>query len=414
MAKPSRSVTTGGFWRCQKCGTPNPARDYVTNCLGCGTRRPAAPAQGPRAEPAAKATTAPAQNVSARVIISPVRGRYLLAASWAYAAVVIVTLGLIRLVGDAWWGVTLLLFMPRWLFLGPVAALAVASGLWRCRSHWLLQGVTGLVVAGPLMWVSLPVQRLWERPPDGETIRVVTFNLRAGGPLRFGELKRWLDRYRVDVVCFQESSRDDPGIQRYLLSEGWYVSQRGLVASRLPVALEYPEYPLEARDGRRYTSLIDRVLVRSPGGIEFAVASVHLPTVREGLEEFLANGDTAGLARHTAWWSRETSRVLSALAEVGDVPVLVGGDFNMPADDSTMAALRGTFAFAFEEAGWGYGYTKPTRMPWVRIDHILTGPEWYVTRCKVGPNFGSDHLPLIAEAILTRPRPAEKAAPQGP
>ena len=80
-----------------------------------------------------------------------------------------------------------------------------------------------------------------------------------------------------------------------------------------------------------------------------------------------------------------------------------------------MAALASLYRFAFEDAGWGYGYTRPSRYPWFRIDHILASPEWVFTRCRVGPDVGSDHLPLIAEAVLPAPtedpeRPAPRAA----
>jgi endonuclease/exonuclease/phosphatase (EEP) superfamily protein YafD len=111
-------------------------------------------------------------------------------------------------------------------------------------------------------------------------------------------------------------------------------------------------------------------------------------------------GDVRGLTLHVAWWGSEMSRVLSLLSRSSDLPMVVGGDFNMPSDDSTMAALRNYFRFAFEEAGWGYGYTRPAEYPWVRIDHLLSSPEWSVTRCRVGPDLGSDHLPVIAEFVL--------------
>ena len=64
------------------------------------------------------------------------------------------------------------------------------------------------------------------------------------------------------------------------------------------------------------------------------------------------------------------------MAGTGNLPLVLAGDFNLPADDSTMVALRDHFRFAYAEAGWEYGYTKPSNLPWVRIDHILMGPEW--------------------------------------
>ena len=92
--------------------------------------------------------------------------------------------------------------------------------------------------------------------------------------------------------------------------------------------------------------------------------------------------------------------MLAALAETRESPILIGGDFNMPSDDSTMSALKANYQFGFEQAGWGYGYTRPTRLPWIRIDHILASQDWSVRSCQVGPDFGSDHLPSWCEAVL--------------
>jgi hypothetical protein len=72
-----------------------------------------------------------------------------------------------------------------------------------------------------------------------------------------------------------------------------------------------------------------------------------------------------------------------------------------------MVTLSTFLRFGYEDAGWGYGYTRPSRYPWFRIDHILASPEWVFTRCWVGPDLGSDHLPLIAEVVL----PASNASP---
>ncbi len=58
-------------------------------------------------------------------------------------------------------GVTVLLFVPRWLYLGPVVVLALASGVRRKPSHWIMQGTIGLIVAGPLMGFSFATARFW-------------------------------------------------------------------------------------------------------------------------------------------------------------------------------------------------------------------------------------------------------------
>src|SRR4051794_14794756 len=87
MAHSSALGSQSQFSRCGKCGTPNPARPYITNCLGCGTRLQAGTGT------AATATRAP-------------RGRWLAALSVAYAVFLLVVLGLMRWLGGDWWVVS--------------------------------------------------------------------------------------------------------------------------------------------------------------------------------------------------------------------------------------------------------------------------------------------------------------------
>jgi endonuclease/exonuclease/phosphatase family metal-dependent hydrolase len=316
-------------------------------------------------------------------------------------------LALIRWVGAEWWGVLVLLFMPRWLWLLPVVPLAVASGVRRCPWHWVLQGATALVVAGPLMGASLPVHRLWEGTPEGERLRVATLNV-SPYPIRVHALMSWVDRAGIDVLCLQEvDSQEDHPIVKAFREAGWYVAGRRHVVSRFPIEEELPRLPDDSTSRRRYSATLDRVRLKTRGGAGVIVACVHLPTIREGIVDLFHSKTSETLEDHVSWWAHEVSRVLAALAEAAGPPLVVAGDFNMPSDDATMAALRSDFQFAFESAGWGYGYTRPARLPWVRIDHVLASHEWAVTGCRVGPHVGSDHLPMVAELVL--PRQAEAA-----
>ncbi len=328
------------------------------------------------------------------------RGRWVSVLSWMYAAVILAALGLIRWVGGQWWGAIALLFVPRWLFLAPLPILAVMS-LWsRNLRGWIVQGATALVVLGPLMGLNTPVGKLIERRvPAVASLRVVSYNLSLF-PIRALEFRSWVERESVDVICFQEGGREEDEIRRLLRESDWHLSKRRMIASKWPIVEELPAFPEQSESDERYTALLERVRLAPAQGPKVVVASVHLPTLRKGIEHLIDEGDPTGLTLHRAWWSHELSRVLSALAEVTDAPLLVAGDFNMPSDDATMAALKTNFFFAFEETGWGYGYTRPAKVPWVRIDHILVGPGWSVQSSRVGPDFGSDHRPLIARLGL--------------
>jgi endonuclease/exonuclease/phosphatase (EEP) superfamily protein YafD len=90
-------------------------------------------------------------------------------------------------------------------------------------------------------------------------------------------------------------------------------------------------------------------------------------------------------------------------------PTLIMGDLNTT--DQTMtyrfmvdADLRDTW----REIGWGLGYTWPVRLrgnnlpfPVMRIDFIWHTNNFQAMSAWVGPKTVSDHLPVIADLILT-------------
>jgi endonuclease/exonuclease/phosphatase family metal-dependent hydrolase len=328
-------------------------------------------------------------------------GGWVVVATWVYTALILAVLVLIRRVGERWFPVIPLIFMPKWLLLLPVPALALAAGRSHHRRLWVLHGAIALLIVGPVMSISLPVGRLQSRNPVGLRLRIMTLNRGTDG-IDANKLIELIEREHIQLICFQEG-KSDPTLKRYW-KRGW--TRTDYIASRLPVVTE--SGPLRSDDDCPYPSWRTRmewVRVRAGSGTEFSVASVHLDTVRHGLEMFTA-GDLEGMKRHTAWRESEVNRMVATLSDRRRLPVLVGGDLNLPSDVPSFAPVRERFRVSFDQAGWGYGYTYPSRLPWIRIDHILASPEWSIVRCWVGPDLGSDHLPLIAEVVLSEPPPA--------
>jgi endonuclease/exonuclease/phosphatase (EEP) superfamily protein YafD len=393
MGETVQTPATGDTVHCGRCGAPKPIHSSRDHCPGCGTAPDPALGHGKGTRPA-RPTAAAWIGPTAAVL------------TWLWALGVLLVLVLIRWVGDRWWGVTVLLFAPRWLFLAPLPVLALASGVARRPRHWIVQGAVALVVAGPLMLVSLPVHQLWDPPVDGFRVRIMTLN-RSAAKLDVERLARLIEQERIDLICFQEEvQRKNRGLEAYLKAKGWYRDRGLYLASRYPIVAEMPRIFEEARSESRFPVLLIRVRIQAAPGVEFGLATVHMPTLRFGLYRFL-DRDIEGLKEHAAWWDLQIERLVGGLGEIQEIPYLVGGDFNAPPDQSSMAGLGSFLRFGFEDAGWGYGYTRPARYPWFRIDHLLASPEWVFTRCWVGPDVGSDHLPLIAEAVL----PAAATAP---
>ena len=327
------------------------------------------------------------------------RGRWVARATWAYAGVVLAALALIRWRGDEWWPATLLLFLPRWPFLLPIPPLALAARWRGRRGLWGTQAATALVVLGPLMAGSLPIARRGD--VTGPRLRIMTFN-RGSRAIDDRGLVDLIEREGIDLICFQEQEHEAPVLEAYFARAGWSRDRSGMIRSRLPIVAEWDHQYAHVGQERLYNRLVARARVRSEDGAEFVVASAHLPTIREGFDR-LRGGDLDGLRAHENWRREQVEATAIGLDPLlARWPVLLGGDLNTPPDSPILAPLRARFDFAFERAGRGYGYTRPTRLPWARIDHLMAGPGWAVTRCWVGPDLGSDHLPLIAEVVLRR------------
>jgi endonuclease/exonuclease/phosphatase (EEP) superfamily protein YafD len=93
---------------------------------------------------------------------------------------------------------------------------------------------------------------------------------------------------------------------------------------------------------------------------------------------------------------------LTALA-AGDGPALLLGDLNLTPLHAGYGGLRRAgLRDAFAEAGRGFGFTLPRRwrrlplVPFARIDYVWHTAHLAASRAWVGPDAGSDHLPVCA------------------
>jgi endonuclease/exonuclease/phosphatase family metal-dependent hydrolase len=296
-----------------------------------------------------------------------------------------------------WWLVAALLFLPRWLFLVPILPLAIAAIRARRKAVYAVVAADLLLVLGPFMGFVVPIHRLVFSWPGGPTVRVMSFNVAArkiDGP----RLIRYLERQNVDVVCFQEPN-STVGLEADFVEAGWHFGREGRVASRFPIVRDLGRVRDKSKPETRESMIFARVRLQHPDGFTFLVGSAHLPTPRRAFDRLLA-GDFQGCRERLAAWDDELLRLRESMGDAGATPLIVGGDFNMPADYQRMASLRGTYPSGFDQAGWGYGYTRPTSLPWVRIDHVVASRHWSFTQSWLGPDFGSDHLPIIADAVL--------------
>jgi endonuclease/exonuclease/phosphatase (EEP) superfamily protein YafD len=90
-------------------------------------------------------------------------------------------------------------------------------------------------------------------------------------------------------------------------------------------------------------------------------------------------------------------------AEVrGDPRVVVAGDFNATPWSRTFATMMNTSRLCDTRAGFGVQATRPAdgwllRIP---IDHVLTSCAIGVRDRRIGPDVGSDHLPVVVDLVI--------------
>jgi endonuclease/exonuclease/phosphatase family metal-dependent hydrolase len=97
--------------------------------------------------------------------------------------------------------------------------------------------------------------------------------------------------------------------------------------------------------------------------------------------------------------------------------VIIAGDTNLPGASWVLCTTLDGYADAFAEAGAGFGYTFPAgtgeqtdgtrsnRVPWMRLDRVLTNDAFRPLAVRVVPTTVSDHGAVVADLELLRPEP---------
>lgn len=286
---------------------------------------------------------------------------------------------------------------PRVAFLAPLLLLLPWALLGRHR--WMaLELIFALfLVAVPLMGLKTG-GLINDRSPgansDGRVVRMATYNI-GPDPIRVDDLLAWLEKEKIELLAIQEdSSRTE--LSEKLRAKGWQQSRYGYLFSKFPIVAESDELPAEFGGNRIYPGHLNLVQIRREK-FDFFFGTAHGPSLRGAFHNYADRFDNDELAKTLKWQERQIHRIASMMDANDSLPLVVGGDFNIPPGSIYAMPLEKRFKDAFAEAGSGYGFTFPTKFPWLRLDRFYFSRGVRPLRCSVGPNFGSDHLPVFAE-----------------
>ncbi len=95
------------------------------------------------------------------------------------------------------------------------------------------------------------------------------------------------------------------------------------------------------------------------------------------------------------WLAREVEKVPP------DVPVILGGDFNLPAGDKLFRLLPNRIRDTFVVAGHGWGDTLVNDFPFIRIDQIWCDTHFQPISTVVRRTVNSDHRMVVCDLLVT-------------
>lgn len=287
-------------------------------------------------------------------------------------------------IGERRWWSTFITYMPQQPLLIPTVlllAIAMIKKRW-LAAWWNLPAL--LIGIFALLGFNIPLHR---SASSGDTLRVMTWNIHhASGGL--SGITSTIISENPDIVCLQEAEELPPAFPQSF--PGWSMMKNGETAilSRYPM-IRQTAHPVAGR-------VMNEAVIEARGR-KLTVIAVHFNT--SFVSDSLSNtrGGFAAYLRKTAEIRARQTEELLSIASRANSPVIIAGDFNTPPRGIIFRRIAREYPNAFAAAGFGTGYTYPTRFSAMRIDHIFTSKDIAVRRCRPVRSKLSDHLPVVAE-----------------
>ncbi len=155
--------------------------------------------------------------------------------------------------------------------------------------------------------------------------------------------------------------------------------------------------PVDLRQPPQTAGIMTRARVRLGSGWEAELISLRLTPAVTRLD-FWNPGCWREHARNRRARDAEMAAVAAYLATVPpEVPVILGGDFNVPQGDRVFRHLRPRLRDAFREGGRGWGNTFLNEFPVLRIDQFWVSPHFMVRSVRARKTEHSDHRMVVCE-----------------
>lgn len=307
----------------------------------------------------------------------------------AIPALLVAAVSLLGFAGKWIWPFDLVTsFRPLYAAGLTAAGAGLLLGRWR-KLGWaiLIVGLLNAAYVAPLFWGRQEV-------PEGlPTLRVVSFNVQ-GQNQEYGQVVEFLRQVDADVVFLHEANRlweealseatweDDLDYQQYRSRPGQLIFSTLALTKTRP--LEVTSHGWAEREARAME------VVLGLGDAQIALLGIHPLAPTDPRRTALRDAQFEFVAR----WARSSTG-----------PTVVAGDFNATPWSHVFAPLADA-GLRNSQRGFGLAPSFPaggnllTRIP---IDHLLHSSHLAVADRWLGPDLGSDHLPLVVDLALVSP-----------
>jgi vancomycin resistance protein VanJ len=278
------------------------------------------------------------------------------------------------------------LYLPRWplFILAAIATLLVRVSGRHVRFLLPMQVVIGLVLLFPVLGFKIGSRRTAEHP-----IHLASYNVYFG-KINRPELVEEIARMPADVVVLQAASAAiGARIRARLPDRSIHQENQFVLISRLPVIEAQTPSPLPSGASPMFAKYV----IDSPKG-PLRIFAVHPFSAREALYDRKPADEDIALRE------AQISAVVAA-ARSEPTPFVIIGDTNVPVLSSIARRHFASLTDAWDDVGFGFGWTFPARHPWMRIDRALAGDGVRFVDMRVGRLGYSDHLPIYVDLELT-------------
>jgi endonuclease/exonuclease/phosphatase (EEP) superfamily protein YafD len=228
----------------------------------------------------------------------------------------------------------------------------------------------------------------WQSLPEEKRVVVVSLNC-AGGNM---DAVREILPYNPDIVLLQEVPSNKEDIQAF--AETMYKGDASIAHgpdTAIIVRGELEEISLDKPKNRFMT----QARVRLKSGHESEVICIRLMPPVVGInilskDCWIEHRDDRKSKR------KQIEQIMEQVNSVPNkVPIILGGDFNVPARDGSLRALQTLLSDTFSKGGIGWGHTALNSIPLFRVDQIWTSSDFNPLSVLARKTKHSDHRMVV-------------------